>query len=347
MAQDNGRAEVQHYVPRFLLRGFLRKPQERNQVFVYDKHKDRSFRSNVGNIAAEKGFYSFETQDGQLNMEQIFSELEGKTKPAFDKLIETKSLAALDDEQKSWLSMFLAVQLLRTRHMLEVIRTLNKGLAEHIRKRGYDPQKTEGFELLATEDDFKQALLTEMVTAMGQGATLMAAKASFLTTTSVDRPFWISDHPVVMHNEREFGPYGNIGLAVPGIQIYLPLTSTLLLALWCTTNADKLLENVELAKRNKKELSVMRVLGRDVDTDEAERQIEYYQTIIDEGEPLIEAMTKGSAIEATAKNVTFFNHLQVTWSHRFLMSRLDDFALAKRMISDNSKYRRGLVPKVD
>lgn len=347
MAQDNGRAEVQHYVPRFLLRGFLRKPQKKKQVFVYDKHKDRSFPSNVGNIAAEKGFYSFETQDGQINMEGIFSKLESNTKSAVDKLIETTRLAALDDEQKSWLSVFFATQLLRTRHMMEVIRTLNEGAAEHIRKLGYDPQETEGFELLVTEDDFKQALLTQMVTAMGQSATLMAAKASFLTTTSVDRPFWISDHPVVMHNDREFGPYGNIGLAVPGIQIYLPLTSTLLLALWCTTNADKLLENVELAKRNKRELSVMRVLGRDVDTDEVDRQIEYYQTIIDEGEPLIEAMTKGSAIQATAENVTFYNSLQVTWSHRFLISPLDDFALAKRMISDNSKYRRGLVPKVE
>jgi hypothetical protein len=257
------------------------------------------------------------------------------------------SLGALDDEQKSWLSMFLATQLFRTRHMMEVIRTVNEGAAEHIRKLGYDPQETEGFKLLETKDDYKRVLLAQIGTAMDQGATLVAAKASFLTTTSVDRPFWISDHPVVMHNHREFGPYGNIGLAVPGIQIYLPLTSTLLLALWCTTNTDKLLENVKLAKRNKRELSVMRVLGRDVDIDEVDRQIEYYQTIIDGGEPLIEAMTKGSAIQATAENVTFYNHLQVMWSHRFLIGPLNDFALAKRMISDNSKYKRGLVPKVE
>ncbi len=182
---------------------------------------------------------------------------------------------------------------------------------------------------------------------MGPHSTLMSTKASFLAKTSADRPFWISDHPLAMHNDREFGPYGNIGLAVPGIQIYLPLTSTLLLALWCTTNADTLYANVERAKREQKELSVMRVLGRDVDMDENERQLDKWQAIVDEGEPLLEALTKGSAVEATVENVTFYNHLQVRWAHRFLISPIDDFALAKKMISDNTKYRKGLVPKLE
>ncbi len=236
---------------------------------------------------------------------------------------------------------------MRTRHIREVIKALNEGVAQHIEKLGFDPQETEGFEPIETEDDLKRASLVQLAHSMGPHSTIMSTKACFLAITSADRPFWISDHPVVLHNDREFGPYGNIGLAVPGIQIYLPLTSTLLLALWCTTNADTLYENVERAKRERKELSVMRVLGRDVDRDEIERQLDKWQAIVEDGEPYLQALTKGSAVEATAENVTFYNHLQVRWAHRYLISPIDDFALAKKMISDNSVYRKGLLPKCE
>ena len=346
MARDDGRVEVQHYVPRLLLRGFLREPKAKKQVFVYDKHEDRSFSTNITNIAAERGFYDFEFDDIQVDVEGILSELENNTNSAFERVIETESLAALDDEQKSWLSVFLAIQQLRTRHFREVIKAFNEGTAEHIRNLGFNPLETEGFEPIETEDDLKRASLALLAHSMGPHSTLMSTKVCFLAKTSADRPFWISDHPVVMHNSREFGPYGNIGLAVPGIEIYLPLASTILLALWCPTNADMLCENVERAKSEQKALSVMRVLGRDVDRDEIDIQLDKWQAIVDDGEPLLEALTKGSAVEATAENVTFYNHLQVTWAHRFLISPTDDFALAKKMISDNSKYRRGLMPKL-
>jgi hypothetical protein len=42
-----------------------------------------------------------------------------------------------------------------------------------------------------------------------------------------------SDSPVTLHNERTFGPRGNIGLAVPGIEINLPISSELNLWMTC------------------------------------------------------------------------------------------------------------------
>ncbi len=347
MARDDGRTEVQHYVPRLLLRGFLRQPHAKEQVFVYDKHEDRSFPTNITNIAAERKFYDFDADDRRIDVEGILSELESNIKPALEILIKSESLAALDDAQKSWLSIFLATQQLRTRHFREVIKAVNDGTAQHIKNRGFDPRETEGFEPIETEDDLKRASMALLARSMGRHSRLMSTKASFLVKTSYDRPFWISDHPLVMHNDRNFGPYGNIGLAVPGIQIYLPLTSTLLLALWCTTIADTYYVVVEQAKREQKRLSVMQVLGRHVDMDEIERQLVEWQTIVNDREPLLNALKNGSSVEATADNVTFYNHLQVRWSHRHLISSIDDFALAKKMISDNSKFRTGFMPKLD
>lgn len=344
MARNDGRAEIQHYVPRLLLRGFLREPRDKEQVFVYDKHEGRSFPTNISNIAAEREFYEFDADAGQGRVEGLLSKLESNTKSAFERLIAAESLAALSGEQLAWLSIFLSTQQLRTKHFREVIKSLNEGVADHIRSQGFDPRETEGFDLIETENDLKEASLFQLALSMKPHSELMSSKTSFLAKTTPDKPFWISDHPVVMHNDREFGPYGNIGLAMPGIQIYLPLTSTLLLGLWCTSLADSLYENVENAKHEVKDLSVLRVLGRNPNTPEIEKQIQNRQTIIDEGEPLIQALTESSAVQATADNVTFYNHLQVQWSHRHLMSPIDDFTLAKRMISDNPRFREGLKP---
>ncbi len=101
MARDDGRTDVQHYVPRLLLRGFLREPRAKEQVFVYDKHEDRSFPTNIANIAAEREFYDLVDDNNQGLVEGILSELESNTKSAFEKLIEAESLAALDKQQQS------------------------------------------------------------------------------------------------------------------------------------------------------------------------------------------------------------------------------------------------------
>ncbi len=43
----------------------------------------------------------------------------------------------------------------------------------------------------------------------------------------------LSDHPLGMHNQIDHSPYGSIGLAVKGIEMYLPLSPTLTLAMFC------------------------------------------------------------------------------------------------------------------
>ena len=47
--------ELQHYVPRFLLKNFAK--GKKPQIFVYDKSNDKQFKTNIKNIAAETGFY--------------------------------------------------------------------------------------------------------------------------------------------------------------------------------------------------------------------------------------------------------------------------------------------------
>ena len=69
---------VDHYVPQFLLKNFSVDPNK-PQVWAYDKSTGRSFRTNVRNIAAEKGFYRLEVGGRTLSLEEGLSTLEDKT----------------------------------------------------------------------------------------------------------------------------------------------------------------------------------------------------------------------------------------------------------------------------
>ncbi|MEX2310915.1 MAG: DUF4238 domain-containing protein, partial [Rhodospirillales bacterium] len=76
MARKDTKPEVQHYVPKFYLRGFLREPSKKQQICVFDKHEEKSFVSNISNIAGETSFYEFGPDENRGVIENIFSKLE-------------------------------------------------------------------------------------------------------------------------------------------------------------------------------------------------------------------------------------------------------------------------------
>jgi hypothetical protein len=50
--------KAQHYVPRFILNNFC--IGDTSQVFVFDKRHESVFKTNIRNVAVEKGFYNLE-----------------------------------------------------------------------------------------------------------------------------------------------------------------------------------------------------------------------------------------------------------------------------------------------
>lgn len=344
MARNDGVPENQHYVPKMLLRGFVSDPKEKEQVFVYDKHELHSFHTNIINIVSERNFYELGPDDDPGSIESLLSEMETKAEIAIATIVESEDLSKLVDGQSTWLLMFVAAQFLRTRHMREVFRTIADGALERAKSMGFDHE--EGM-ALSHEDEIKRGTILGLLGNLEAYTNLLSDKVCFLMTTSTDRPFTISDHPVVMHNERDLSPYGNIGVGVPGIQIYLPLTSTILIALWCPTLADELLEATVVAGNSIEELEAARDTHKDIDKNEVDNLISKWQANLKKTDPLVDVMRTGSAVQASPENVAFLNHLQVKWSHRFVMSSKDDFSLANEMISDNVKFRGGFLPKIN
>lgn len=80
-----------------------------------------------------------------------------------------------------------------------------------------------------------------MKSACGEFAQSIAAKDFLLMAAPHNRAFYLSDNPVNLHNsEPTDGFWGNMGLECTGIEIYVPLSSKLVLAAWCPSILAKI-----------------------------------------------------------------------------------------------------------
>jgi len=318
-------AEQHHYVPQFLLKNFTR--GKKPKVFVYDKHTGKSFRTNIKNVATENGFYDLEFKDRVLTLEPGLAHLEANTSRIIRKLLREKNVKLLNQDEVAILATFLAVQFVRTKefrlrfeHLGELLAqklgdmgASEKSIEESIRGPANIPQdKLFGFRFLLRVTDFVPHFLN---------------KVWLLYETANACPFYISDNPIGLHNERDYRPYGNLGLAVPGIEIYFPISSTLCLSLLCPTIAEEF-------QRAHNKVRMLDQMAPDLaDTTMARPAV---------ARAFFEGLSEGTAIKIIEDNVTMINSLQVVYSSRFVYCENDAFELVERMIRDDPNCRQGL-----
>lgn len=343
MVQDSGKSENQHYVPQFLLRNFSipEKKGKDEQIYVFDKHTDKIFPTNIKNIASERGFYDFYIGEEDRSLEPSLSDLEAHTRQALDKIIENENLSALSEEDKYWIALFVGVQFLRVKKQREMMKKLSKEMAERIREMGFDPKEIEDAQEM-DDEQVKMMTLRSFAKNSPALAELVLRKIWILFKFPEQNPLYVSDHPVTMHNDESFGAYGNIGFGVPMIQIYLPISSNLALGFWCPAMERKFRENIAEIEKTEQNIRMNLVMNPNIDRSQAEALLELCKKEKQKPFGFIEKVNAGLPITQTADQVTFMNSLQVHWAHRFVMCREDDFALVKQMISDNEKYRTGI-----
>lgn len=77
-------------------------------------------------------------------------------------------------------------------------------------------------------ETIKQMHAKMMLEEVPRFAGILARKKWFIHENQYDISLWTSDHPLVLHNDLNLGPYtGNLGLLSPGIEIHFPLTKNL------------------------------------------------------------------------------------------------------------------------
>lgn len=320
-------AEQHHYVPRFLLKHFTsgKKPQ----IFVYDKSNDNQFRTNIKNIAAEHGFYDIEVDDEILTLEPGLAHLEANTSGIIKKILKERTLKTLDEHEVAILAVFLAVQFVRTKEHRLRFEHLGELFAQKLRDMGVSEENITEQTKSKTGLPEDKLIGFESVLGAKEFVPHFLNKVWVLFETTIKHPFYISDNPLTLHNEVDHGPYGNIGLAVRGIEIYLPISTTLCLGLLCPSIAKEF----QNAYENLRQLDQVAPGLADtiMNNPEASRAF-------------CEGLVNGTPIQVIEDNVMMMNSLQVMHSSRFLYCETDYFDLAKRMIKDNSKFREGLKP---
>lgn len=321
----------QHTVPRFLLNNFgFEKGGKARQIFTFDKQSERSYPQSVYDASTRNMFYNIENHPDKYSLEPILCEIEAEASTVIRKIIEEESLGNLTDDEKTQLAIFIVIQKSRTYHGLQSIKELIAGLSDHLVAMGEKPEDLP--RLIGSQEDFDlKNFFLETVLKHVKHANLILNKSWILYKTNLSTPYYISDNPVTLYNDIDMGFYGNLGLAVQGIQIHLPISSTLTLACVCPSHEQKAIQARE---------QLQFIIDNDI------RQLVHIKNpkmIVD----YANAYTKGVALETTSENTKFLNSLQVTFSEQYVYCEKNMFDLVQEMIKANNNYRVGLRPKIN
>jgi hypothetical protein len=325
--RPKGHPKQQHYVPRVLLRGFASGTNE--QVFAFDKTTSRVFRPGIRNVAVEDRFYDLDTAAGNFTVEPGLAKLEGEIAPILGRIRSEASIGFLSPKERELVALFAMVQHQRTLNFKSKIAQMNVDLAAKLRRLGFDPSQVDGFKEFDAGDI--QHMAMRSVANAHEFVPYIISKSWALLQAAPGTTHYISDNPITMQNRKDFGFYGNLGFAVPGIEIYMPISSELAIGWFSESFAEEFSDSLELARKTKM-LRPLDALRLNALTAGIRRLLDAFRT----GDPLI----------AEPANTINLNSLQVYNAERFIFARADDFDLARLMIERNPEVRNGPRGKI-
>jgi hypothetical protein len=308
-----GIPKVHHYVPQFLLKHFGN--GKKDQVWVFDKVTKRSFSTNAKNVASESRFYEFKVGEEKVSLEPWLSTLESGAKPLLSAVLRTDSLAELGPDERERLAQFFSIQFTRGRTFREQWRALPSMVLAAFEARGDSPVPGAQAEAVTTEpseDQLKAETGRFMCEAPSMFSHRFLAKDWVLAATDWRHPLIIGDNPLVMQNMIETPHRGNLGLGVPGIEIYFPISPTRALAMWCPSLKEVVFGSAGVSEEG-------RALSAQLST----------------------ALATGCPVRYSAENVENLNAMQVAGSERYLFSSTGDFDLVRRMLDEHPDLANG------
>lgn len=321
-----------HYVPRFVLNNFAANPrQKKKKIFVFDKWENKVFQTNVNNVGCENHFYDFKVHGAEATAELGLAKVDGDAAPQIRKIVETENLNTLSDDEKVLLAVFMAIQLTRVPQHRDMVTGLYKDLFDIVGDmygvREIDGEKEPSLEEIKSDTcvnlaDFKvyaKALLSK-------GWVLMRAPDG--------ERFHTSDNPLVMQNKTKQDPFwGNLGLECVGIEIYMPLSKKIVLAMFCPSHFEA------------GERTLARAKAMSAPNPGAFQTVEVKEKI--RGiEEFLKAPAQGTPITVSKDVVINANSLQTKWSRRYVFSSGNDFSLPKEILEKYPDYKTGIKAKL-
>jgi hypothetical protein len=295
-----------HYVPQSVLRGFSF-DQKQTQIYVFDKGRMTSFTSSIYNAGCENQFNTIEIDGQTVSFEGLFQTNDDELARLLKRIRSDRRLVRFTPEDRIALSEVVAAQMIRTKLVRTTMRSIAEQLSKSLREGGIDPGEVDGFSI-PTDQEIRRAALASFLD-LQEIVDSLQEKRPILIHNSESDLFWISDHPVVLHNSF---PYGERGLNSPGIEIYFPVSSDLVLGFFCPSI----------------DLKIQHLLSTDQFGVEHQKYEEIYR-----------GLQEGSSVSLGPGTVHFLNELQVRSSSRFLYSSNDEFEKAREILQDEAEVR--------
>ncbi|WP_374572469.1 DUF4238 domain-containing protein [Phenylobacterium sp.] len=332
-------ARRHHYVPELLLSGFAVKGKGKElQSTVLDKVTGRTFVSAINNIMVERDFNAVKFKGERLSLENYITTFETEAAPVFKKLIEKETTNFLSDDEKGVISEFVALQLIRGTGHRAIFQQLVVDFRAEMDRRGIPI--TDDDVPIPDKEDAKMAVLRVIAKSIPEYAAHIVGKEFMIWKAPDDAPFIIGDNPVVLDNSQPAGAFGNIGLAVKGIEIYMPLTSEYLLGMWCNTvRADGQSKLADIEEKHR-QIRTLATVGN-TRLAEAATEVLKHQGEVDRLRGVFSDVEKGGPVRTTRELALRFNSMQVVFAERYLASKTGTFEPAPEMFAANPSLRQG------
>ncbi len=215
----------QHFVPRFHLSNFC---NDQGKVWAFNTQYKTIKEYSVTQIASQEYFYEVNPNAPDGKLEKLLSELENNCSQIFKHIIDTKSLKELSDDDRFDLGLYVLAQQHRTSAALSNSIEFQQGFRERV---GDWIRELEGNREFKFPDENPKLLWRSTLISSIERVPLLLEKKWVLLIS--DREFYISDNPSVLNNEIIRLHRGNLGLKNKGIQLFLPLSDSVTLAIFC------------------------------------------------------------------------------------------------------------------
>ena len=92
----------QHFVPQFILRNFAFN-KKGDQIWAFNKKTSKIFKTNIHNVAAEKGFYDVIVNGKEHSSEPVLTRLESYSGSIIRRLIREENLSNLSGDDNPFI----------------------------------------------------------------------------------------------------------------------------------------------------------------------------------------------------------------------------------------------------
>lgn len=179
---------------------------------------------------------------------------ESDAAPVISKIIQAKSLQAISLEEKVVVALFIALQLSRSKSFLSE--------AERFHKEFYGPIKefAEAVKVDIKMEQTPKQLWFSLFSEVPELSMILMKKLWFLIES--DKTFYSSDNPIVLQNTYNGNIVrGRLGVNSDGIEVYFPLTDSLLICLYCERIYESIKEKkLECNGQNIENINSLQVL---------------------------------------------------------------------------------------